>query len=217
VPALIVAGAGGAPSAGALRRRRRGAPFHGIRFRAVNRRFDRIQTERLILRRWLPSDRAPFAAMNADPEVMRYLVAPLDRETSDAFADRIDARLERQGFGLWALERRDTGEFIGFTGLNPMPEGTPGAGGQEVGWRLAASAWHQGYATEAAKAAVDVAFNGLGLPEIWSITAIVNEPSKAVMRRIGMTEHSFFDHPNVPLTSHVLAHVAYWRPNPAAA
>jgi len=191
--------------------------FYRLRFRAVPRRFDRIQTERLILRRWLLRDRAPFAVMNADPEVMRYMVAPLDRETSDAFADRIDARLERQGFGLWALERRDTGEFIGFTGLNPMPEGTPGAGGQEIGWRLAASAWHQGYATEAAKAVVDVAFNGLHLPEIWSITAIVNEPSRAVMRRIGMTEHSFFDHPNVPPTSHVLAHVAYWRPNPSAA
>ena len=98
--------------------------------------------------------------MNADPEVMRYFPARLDRETSDAFADRIDARLERQGFGLWALERRDTAEFIGFTGLNPMPAGTPGAGGQEIGWRLAASSWHKGYATEAAKAVVDVAFNG---------------------------------------------------------
>jgi RimJ/RimL family protein N-acetyltransferase len=183
----------------------------------VQRRFDRIQTERLILRRWLPADRAPFAVMNADPEVMRYFPAKLDRETSDAFADRIDARLERQGFGLWALERRDTGEFIGFTGLNPMPEGTPGAGGQEVGWRLAASAWHQGYATEAAKAAVDVAFNGLHLPEIWSITSVLNEPSRAVMRRLGMTEHSFFDHPTVPLTSPVLAHVACWLPNRLAA
>jgi RimJ/RimL family protein N-acetyltransferase len=180
----------------------------------VNRRFDRIVTERLILRRWREADRAPFAVMNADPQVMRYMIAPLDRETSDAFADRIDARLERQGFGLWALERRDTGEFIGFTGLNLMPEGTPGAGGQEIGWRLAASSWHQGYATEAAKAAVDVAFNGLGLPEIWSITSVLNEPSRAVMRRLGMTEHSFFDHPSVPLASPVLAHVAYWLPNP---
>ena len=155
--------------------------------------------------------------MNADPEVMRYFPARLDRETSDAFADRIDARLERQGFGLWALERRDTAEFIGFTGLNPMPEGTPGAGGQEIGWRLAASSWHQGYATEAAKAVVDVAFNGLNLPEIWSITSVLNEPSRAVMRRLGMTEHSFFDHPTVPLTSPVLAHVAYWLPNPSGA
>ena len=173
-------------------------------------------TERLILRRWREADRAPFAVMNADPQVMRYMIAPLDRETSDAFADRIEARFERQGFGLWALERRDTGEFIGFTGLNPMPEGTPGAGGQEIGWRLSAQSWHMGYATEAAKAVVDVAFNGLQLPEIWSMTAVLNEPSRAVMRRIGMTEHSFFDHPAVPLTSPMRAHVACWLPNPSA-
>jgi RimJ/RimL family protein N-acetyltransferase len=181
------------------------------------KRFDRIHTQRLVLRRWQPSDRAPFAVMNADPAVMRYFPGRLDRETSDAFADRIDARLERQGFGLWALERRDTGEFIGFTGLNPMPEGTPGAGGQEIGWRLAASSWGQGYATEAAKAVVEVAFTGLALPELWSMTTVRNEPSRAVMRRLGMTEHSFFDHPSVPLASPVLPHVAYWLPNPSAA
>jgi len=154
--------------------------------------------------------------MNADPEVMRYFPARLDREMSDAFADRIDARLERQGFGLWALERQDTGEFIGFTGLNPMPAGTPGAGGQEIGWRLAANSWHKGYATEAAKAVVDVAFSGLHLPGIWSMTSVLNEPSRAVMRRLGMSEHSFFDHPAVPLTSPLLAHVACWLPNPDA-
>ena len=117
---------------------------------------------------------------------MRYLLAPLDREASDALADRIDARLERQGFGLWALERRDTGEFIGFTGLNPMPEGTPGAGGQEIGWRLAAGSWHQGYATEAAKAVVDVAFNGLNLPEIWSINL---GPERAVAGGLAPARH----------------------------
>jgi RimJ/RimL family protein N-acetyltransferase len=204
-----VAAAGGAAAAGA-----RG--FYGLRFPGVTRRFDRIATERLILRRWREADRAPFAVMNADPQVMRYMIAPLDRETSDAYADRIDARLERQGFGLWALERRDTGEFIGFTGLNPMPAGTPGAGGQEIGWRLAANSWRKGYATEAAKAVVDVAFSGLNLPEIWSITSVLNEPSRAVMRRLGMTEHSFFDHPAVPLTSPALAHVACWLPNPSA-
>jgi RimJ/RimL family protein N-acetyltransferase len=152
--------------------------------------------------------------MNADPEVMRYMIAPLDREASDAFADRIEALFDRQGFGLWALEQRGTGEFIGFTGLNPMPPGTPGAAGQEIGWRLAASAWHQGFATEAARAVVDVAFSDLKLPELWSMTAIINEPSRAVMRRLCMTEHSFFDHPSVPLDSPVLRHVACWLPSP---
>jgi RimJ/RimL family protein N-acetyltransferase len=98
-----------------------------------------------------------------------------------------------------------------------MPAGTPGAGGQEIGWRLAANSWRKGYATEAAKSVADVAFSGLNLPEIWSITSVLNEPSRAVMRRLGMTEHSFFDHPAVPLTSPLLAHVACWLPHPSAA
>src|SRR5215469_16989707 len=121
------------------------------------------------MRRWLESDREPFAALNADPETMRYFPSTLDRGESDAFVDRIEGRFEHQGYGLWALEVATTGEFIGFTGLNPMPDGVPGAGGTEVGWRLARQAWHYGYATEAARAALDVAFDGVGLAEVWSM------------------------------------------------
>ena len=104
-------------------------------------RFDTIRTERLLMRRWREADRDPYAAMNADPEVMRYFPAHLrpDRAGSDAGIDRMEALFDRQGFGLWALELAGTGEFLGFTGLNPMPEGVPGAGGMEVGWRLAAA------------------------------------------------------------------------------
>jgi RimJ/RimL family protein N-acetyltransferase len=144
----------------------------------------------------------------------------------------MEALFDQQGFGLWALEVAGTGEFIGFTGLNPMPAGVPGAGGMEVGWRLAESAWHQGYATEAATAALGVAFGGpdpggqdppgrpglgpgrpgLGLAEIWSMTAVVNEPSQAVMRRIGMTRHAGFEHPAIepghPLRPHVVYRLA---------
>jgi RimJ/RimL family protein N-acetyltransferase len=101
------------------------------------RRFDELVTARLRMRRWQFADRACFATMNADPEVMRYFPAPLDRAASDAFVDRIESRFETQGFGLWAIERRDDREFLGFAGLNPMPSGTPGAGEMEVGWRLA--------------------------------------------------------------------------------
>jgi RimJ/RimL family protein N-acetyltransferase len=127
---------------------------------SVARRFDSIRTRRLVMRRWRASDRDPYAALNADPEVMRYFPATLDRAASDASIDRIEDLFARQGFGLWALEVAATAEFIGFTGLNPMPEGVPGAGDMEVGWRLARPAWHHGYATEAATAAVDVAFKG---------------------------------------------------------
>ena len=194
------------------------------------------------MRRWREDDRAPFAAMNADPEVMRYFPAPLDRAASDALVDRIEDLFGRQGFGLWALEvagpepastqpagpepagpepagteSASTGEFIGFTGLNPMPPGVPGAGGLEVGWRLARHAWHHGYATEAARAAAGVAFEGAGLAEIWSMTAAANVPSQAVMRRLGMTLHTHFDHPRVAAGHPLRAHVAYRLPRLGAA
>jgi RimJ/RimL family protein N-acetyltransferase len=182
----------------------------------VGPRFDVIGTDRLIMRRWREADREPFAALNADPEVMRYFPAPLDREASDAMVDRIEDLFRRQGFGLWALEVSATGEFIGFTGLNPMPGGVPGAGGMEVGWRLARGAWHRGYATEAAVAAAGVAFGGAGLAELWSMTAVGNQPSRAVMRRLGMTLHAHFDHPGVAAGHPLRPHVVYHLPRPGA-
>ncbi len=172
-------------------------------------RFEQIQTDRLLMRRWQDADREPFAALNADPETLRYFPGTLDRAASDAFVDRIEARFDQQGYGLWALEVAATGEFIGFTGLNPMPAGVPGAGGTEIGWRLARHAWHHGYATEAARAALTVAFDGAGLAEIWSMTAVLNEPSIAVMRRLGMTEVARFEHPGVPAGHRVRPHVLY--------
>ena len=170
---------------------------------------DEVRTDRLLMRRWRRGDLPAFAAMNADPEVMRHFPATLDRQASDALAERSMDRLERDGVGLWALEVIGTGEFIGFTGLNPMPEGVPGAGGTEVGWRLARRAWHRGYATEAARAAVEVAFARERLPELWSITAVTNTPSQAVMQRLGMTRHADFEHPALPPGHRLRPHVAY--------
>jgi RimJ/RimL family protein N-acetyltransferase len=174
-------------------------------------RFDAITTDRLLMRRWQDSDREPFAALNADPETMRYFPETLGRAASDAFVDRIEASFDAQGYGLWALELAATGEFIGFAGLNPLPDGVPGSG-MEVGWRLARNAWHHGYATEAARAALDVAFGGARLAEVWSMTAVLNEPSIAVMRRIGMTEVGRFDHPRLPAGHPLRRHVMYRRP-----
>jgi RimJ/RimL family protein N-acetyltransferase len=178
-------------------------------------RFDEVRTDRLLMRRWRDGDLAPFAALNGDPETMLYFPGTLDRAASDAFVQRIEARFEQQGHGLWALELAATGEFIGYTGLNPMPDGVPGAGGVEVGWRLARHAWHHGFATEAARAAVIVAFGGARLAELWSMTAVLNEPSQAVMRRIGMTEVARFDHPQVPAGSNLRPHVLYHLDRPA--
>lgn len=174
----------------------------------------RIETERLILRRWLESDKAPFAAINADPRVMEHFPAVLDAAASDAMIERIEAGFEREGFGLWAVERRDTGEFIGFVGL-AKPSFTahftsPESPAVEVGWRLAPDAWGNGFASEAARAALQFGFDQLGLSEIVSFTARQNERSQAVMRRIGMTcsGDDDFAHPalgeNHRLSEHVL-------------
>src|SRR5262249_48927199 len=92
-------------------------------------RFDSLRTARLLMRRCPDTDSGPSAAMNADPDVMRYFPAALDRAASDEYIDRMEALFERQGFGLWALEEAATGRLLGFTGLNPMPPGVPGAGG----------------------------------------------------------------------------------------
>ena len=147
--------------------------------------------------------------MNADHEVMRYFRAPLTRLESDAFVDRIEAFFEDRGFGLWALELRDSGRFVGFTGLWPMPADAPGEGGIEVGWRLARRAWGSGYATEAAGAAVDLAFGPLALSELWSMTAAANERSQAVMRRLGMSLYAHRTHPTLPSGHPLSAQVVY--------
>lgn len=169
------------------------------------------------MRCWREDDLEPFAAMNADPDVTRYLPAPLTRKESDTLVEQIEGRLASDGFGLWGLEVAATGEFIGFTGLNPMPPGVPGAGGKEVGWRLKRSAWGHGYATEAGRAALSFAFAQVRLDEVWSLTAAVNEPSVAVMRRLGMTCADTADHPGVPEDSPLRPHVFYRVKAPAPA
>jgi len=172
---------------------------------------DRLPTDRLLLRRWRPSDRAPFAALNADPEVMRWFPVTLSRDASDALADRIETAFERDGWGLWALEERASGRFLGFTGLaRPGFEAhfTPAV---EIGWRLARDAWGRGYATEAARAAAAFAFGEAGLDALVSFTAQGNERSRAVMRRLGMRHDPAedFDHPGLPPRHPLRRHVLY--------
>jgi RimJ/RimL family protein N-acetyltransferase len=173
-----------------------------------------VHTQRLFLRRWVPADREPFAAMNADARVREYFPATLSREESDAAAERIDAHFDEHGFGLWAVEISGVASFAGFVGLcTPRFEAhfTPCV---EIGWRLAASHWGCGYATEAARAALDFGFEALGLDEIVSFTVPTNAPSRRVMERIGMShnEADDFDHPLVaeghPLRRHVLYRIA---------
>ncbi len=147
--------------------------------------------------------------MNSDLDVMRYFPAPLSRAESDRMVDRIERQFDERGYGLWAIEIAATGEFIGFAGLNPMPDGVPGEGHSEVGWRLARGAWRQGYATEAGAAAIRVGIDEIGMGEIWSITAVVNKPSEAVMQRLGMQRSGEFEHPRLDVGHELCRHVAY--------
>jgi RimJ/RimL family protein N-acetyltransferase len=158
-----------------------------------------LRTERLALRSWRDSDLAPWAAMNADPQVREHLGDLLTREQSEASVARFQADFDERGYGWWAVEVLSTGEFIGLTGLDQVDDGMPFTG-VEVGWRLARAAWGHGYATEAALASLDFGFDVLGLPEILAVTTAGNLRSQAVMRRIGMTTDPAedFDDPDAP-------------------
>jgi RimJ/RimL family protein N-acetyltransferase len=160
-----------------------------------------LRTERLLLRAWRASDLTPWAAVNADPEVREHLGDVLTREQSEASAAHFQAGLDERGWGWWAVEVTGTGEFIGFAGLDPV-EDDMAFDGVEAGWRLARSAWGHGYATEAARAVVEYAFDekGVGLDEVLAITTATNLRSQAVMRRLGMTHDADkdFDDLTVP-------------------
>jgi len=170
-----------------------------------------IETERLLLRRWREADRAPLAAIHADPEVMYWLGGVHAREDSDAFMDRYEAHFDEHGFGFWAIERREDGVLLGVAGLRrALFEGHPTSPCIEIGWRLARHAWGQGHMTEAAGAALDDGFSRLGVEEVLAWTATSNLKSQVVMRRIGMQRYEArdFDHPNLakghPLRPHVV-------------
>lgn len=174
-----------------------------------------ILTERLVLRMWQPNDRTAFAAMNSDPEVMEFFPSTLTAEASDAFVDRIEAGFAANGYGLWATATRSGGDFIGFVGLSAFrddePTPLPFAPGVEIGWRLARAAWGKGYAPEAALAVLGLGFGEIGLEEIVSFTAAVNQRSRRVMEKIGMhrDEGDDFDHPRVEAGSTLRRHVLY--------
>jgi RimJ/RimL family protein N-acetyltransferase len=170
-----------------------------------------LTTDRLLLRQWRDSDREPFAALNADPAVMEHFPALQTREVSDALIDRNIAAIDERGWGLWALEVRETGEFIGFTGLSVPSFEAHFMPAVEIGWRLAKGAWGNGYATEAARASLAHGFGPGGLEEIVSFTATTNVPSQRVMQRIGMRhdEAGDFDHVRLPAGHRLQRHVLY--------
>jgi RimJ/RimL family protein N-acetyltransferase len=170
-----------------------------------------LRTERLLLRRWRDDDRAPFAALNADPVVMEHLPAVIAPDESDTFVDRLEVEFDDVGFGLWAVEVVGGAPFIGYVGLHRAPESVPFAPAVEVGWRLAHEHWGNGYATEGARAAIDFGFREARLDEIVSFTVPANVRSWHVMERLGMTRDPAddFDHPVLPAGHRLRRHVLY--------
>jgi RimJ/RimL family protein N-acetyltransferase len=171
-----------------------------------------IATDRLALRPVVDTDRDAVAALNADPRVGAWLGGVRDRAASDAFVDRVQAHDAEHGFGFWVVERKADGRMIGMTGVWWVP---PEVGlsepAVEIGWRFLPDAWGAGYATEAARAALDYGFEMLKLPEIIAFTARTNLASQAVMRRIGMVYDPArdFDHPGLPEGDPLKPHVVF--------
>ncbi len=176
-----------------------------------------LETDRLHLRNWRDDDLDPFAAMNADRNVMEFYPATYSREESDAFAGRCRQGLKENGFGLFAVEVKSTRNFIGYVGLAKAEFSAAFTPAVEIGWRLAFHSWGRRYATEAAKACLAYGFAEVGLPDLVSFTTRGNKRSIAVMERIGMRRdpNDDFQHPALPVGHPLRPHVLYKIQNPS--
>ena len=171
----------------------------------------RLETDRLVLREWRDTDRVAFHAINTDPRVMKFLGPLMTLEDIDALIARLRKMQAEHGHCFWAAERKEDGRLIGWCGLIRGGKDTPIENRVEVGWRLAFDMWGQGYAREAASAAIDWAFANLPDEDVWAITVNDNANSWGLMERLGMVRRPElgFDHPNVPDGSPLKAHITY--------
>jgi len=169
-----------------------------------------LKTDRLVLRQWGDGDRFSFAQMNCDPDVMKYFPRPLTSVESDALLDKFAARINNNGFGIFAVEERGSKVFVGFIGLSSPSFEMRITPCTEIAWRLHKRFWGEGYATEGAGKVLEFAFDFLGLGEVVSFASRINQRSINVMERIGMKHDPAddFDHPVIkpddPLCRHVL-------------
>jgi RimJ/RimL family protein N-acetyltransferase len=171
--------------------------------------------EPVLLRNWQDSDLAGYAAMNCDPEVMKYFPRPLTHEESEASMNRLRALIDQQGWGLWAVEV--AGGFAGFAGLAVPKFEAPFMPCVEIGWRLRREYWGRNIAYRAAQQALDFGFGTLNLPEIATFTASANARSRRLMERLQFVrdEANDFDHPNIAKGHPLRRHVLYRRKRPS--
>ncbi len=154
-----------------------------------------IETERLTLRDWREDDWPRFFAGTNTPNVMRWLGGLLDAEGMAATRARVTGCAAANGFCFWAVERKSDGEILGFCGLKRADApGSSVTGAMEIGWRLREDAWGQGYAKEAAAAALDAAFQRFGAEEVVALTVPGNTPSWGLMKRLGMRRREELDY-----------------------
>lgn len=170
-----------------------------------------IETERLYLRTWEPSDAQPYWIINQDAKVVEFLSGSMTMEEVKQFMDRANQQQETKGFTLWATELKATHELIGFIGLNYPNWDAHFLPALEISWRLGSQYWGNGYATEGAKAALEFGFNTIGLDEIISFTVPMNHRSIRVMEKIGLQrdQQGDFHHTKLPLDHPLSWHVLY--------
>ncbi len=172
----------------------------------------RIETERLVLRKWEERDLDGLGEMNADPLVGEYFPNAISFADSERMLSRMISRQETDGFCFPVVEDKQTGVFLGFCGLGVLDRSVdwPFEGEVEIGWRLISNVWGQGIATEAARIWLGFGFDILGFDEVLGCTSARNFRSLAVMQRLGMVRDAFedFDHPMIekehPLRQHVI-------------
>ncbi len=149
------------------------------------------------MRNWQEADVPPLAEMSLDPEVMFYFPDVQSEEATKDLVQRLKEHFDDFGYTYFAMDELETGTFVGFNGLKYQTFESGFTPSVDIGWRLTRSAWGKGYATEAAKACLDAAFDQFGLREIYSYCPDLNKPSEAIMKKIGMEFVGTFMHPKV--------------------
>jgi len=169
-----------------------------------------LQTKRLALRQWQPSDHPLFAEINEDSEVMAHYPKILNNEESNSLANKLEDLIAKRGWGFWAVELKSNKQFIGFVGLHNPEVVLPFTPCTEIGWRLSKKYWGKGYATEAANAALKYAFETLQIEEVVSFTSPQNIKSISVMERLNMVDtQQNFEHPTIPFGHKLREQVLY--------